>query len=121
MSIRSLTGQYGSNRIVRDTIFLKELLNTKKYMSFRLKFLLDPWKDNIWDPWKDNRIQAILPLGQNLLEILKKIQQRTIFFFIKVNLICLKQQYGSARIVLDSSFSKDAWNRNKILAFDGNL
>ena len=60
MSIRSLTGQYGSNRIVRDTIFLKELLNTKKYMSFRLKFLLDPWKDNIWDPWKDIRGQPVL-------------------------------------------------------------
>ena len=83
ISIWSLKGQYGSNCIVRDTIDLKKLLNTKKCMSFRLKFLLDPWKNNIWDPWKNNRGQSVLPLGQNLLEILKKIQQRTIFVFYK--------------------------------------
>ena len=50
ISIRSLKGQYGSNRIIRDTIFFRKLLNTKKYMSFRLKIFLDPGKDNIRDP-----------------------------------------------------------------------
>ena len=46
ISIRSLKGQYWSNPIVSDKIF-NELLNTKKYLSFRWKFILDPWKDNI--------------------------------------------------------------------------
>ena len=33
----------------------------------------------------------------------------------------LNRQYESNRIVPDSSFSKNAWNRNKIRAFNGNL
>ena len=61
----------------------KKILDFKKYMNFKLKFLLDPWKDNIWDPWKVNRGQTVLPFGQNLLEILKKIQQWTICAFYK--------------------------------------
>ena len=47
ISVRSLKRQYGSNCIVHGTIFFRKFLNTKKYMSFKLKFLLDPRKDNI--------------------------------------------------------------------------
>ena len=64
--------------------------------------------------------QTVLPLGQNLLEILKKYNNEPYMFFIKVGQIFLKGQYGSTRIVLNSKFSKDAWNRNKIWAFGRN-
>ena len=84
ISTRSLKGQYGSNRIVCDTIFFRKLLNSKKYMSFRLKFLLDCGKGNIWDPWKGNRGQTVLPFGQNFLELLKKkINSKPYVFFHK--------------------------------------
>ena len=91
-------------KILKRTIWVKpycpwvfrKLLNTKRYMSFRLKFLLDPGKDNIWNPWKDNKGETALPLGQNFLEILKKFQQWIIcvlIFFSKaivwVNPYCL--------------------------------
>ena len=46
ISIRSLEEQYWSNPIVPDKI-CNELLNTKKYLSFRWKFDFDPWEDNI--------------------------------------------------------------------------
>ena len=55
--------------------FFRKPLNTKKYMSFRLKFLLGSWKDNGG--------QTVLPIDQNFLEILKKIQQQTICVFYK--------------------------------------
>ena len=61
-----------------------------------------------------------MPLGQNLLEILGKYINKPDVFFIKVDQIFLKGQYGSTYIVPDSNFSKDAWNRNKIQAVDGN-
>ena len=64
--------------------------------------------------------QTVLPLGQNLLEILKKYNNEQYMFFIKVGQIFLKGQYVSTRIVLNSNFSKDAWNRNKTRAFDRN-
>ena len=63
--------------------------------------------------------QTVLALGQNLLEILEKYNNKPYVFFIKVDQIFIKGQYGSARFVPDSSFSKDAWNRNKTQAFDG--
>ena len=80
-----------------------------KFNSFRLKFLLDPWKENIWDPWKDIR------------NIEKKNQQRTICVFYRSWANFSKTTIGSTRIVLDSNFSKDTWSRNKTRAFDGNL
>ena len=40
---------------------------------------------------------------------------------MEISIRSLKGQYRSNRIVPDSSFSKDAWNRNKIRASDGNL
>ena len=49
--------------------------------------------------------QTVLPLGENLLEILKKYNSEPYMLFIKVT---LKGQYGSTRIVPDSNFSKDA-------------
>ena len=64
--------------------------------------------------------QTALPLGQNLLEILEKYSNEPHVFFIKIDEIFLKGQYGSTCIVPDSSFSKDAPNRNKTRAFDGN-
>ena len=65
--------------------------------------------------------QTVLPLGQNLLEILKKFNNKPLYvFFIKVGEIFLKGQYESTCIVPDSNFSRDAWNRNKTQAFDGN-
>ena len=57
--------------------------------------------------------QTVLPLGQNLLEILEKYNNKPYVFFIKVDQIFLKGQHGSIRIVPDSSFSKDASNRKK--------
>ena len=57
--------------------------------------------------------QTVLPLGQNLLEILEKYNNKPYVFFIKVDQIFLQGQYRSTRIVPDSSFSKDASNRNK--------
>ena len=41
ISIKSLKGQYWSNPIATDKIF-NEVLNTKKYLSFRWKFVFDP-------------------------------------------------------------------------------
>ena len=64
--------------------------------------------------------QTVLLLGQNLLEILEKYNNEAYVFFIKVDQISLKGQYGSTCIVPDSSFSKDVSNRNKTRAFDGN-
>ena len=64
--------------------------------------------------------QTVLPLGQNLLKILKKYNNEPYMFFIKIGQIFVKGQYGSTHIVRDSNFSKDAWNRNKIRAFDRN-
>ena len=64
--------------------------------------------------------QTVLPLGQNLLEILKKYNNEPYVFFMKVGQIFLKVQYGLTCIVPDSNFSKDAWNRNKTQAFDEN-
>ena len=52
--------------------------------------------------------QTVLPLGQNLLKILKEHNNEPYMFFIKVSQIFLKGQYGSTRIVPDSNFSKDA-------------
>ena len=51
--------------------------------------------------------QTVLTLGQNLLEILEKYNNEPCVLFIKVHQIFLKGQYGSTRIVPDSSFSKD--------------
>ena len=86
-------------------------MNTKKYMSFRLKFLLGPWKDNIWDPWKDSWSQkdsCIASWSEFARNIEKKINNKPYVFFIKVDLIFPKWQYGSTHIVPDSSFSKNA-------------
>ena len=52
--------------------------------------------------------QTVLALGQNLLEILEKYNNKPYVFFIKVDQIFIKGQYGSARFFPDSSFSKDA-------------
>ena len=52
--------------------------------------------------------QTVLPLGQNLLEILKKYNNKPYMLLIKVSQIFLKGQYGSTRIVPDSNVSKDA-------------
>ena len=52
--------------------------------------------------------QTVLPLGENLLKILKKYNSEPYMLFIKVSQIFLKGQYGSTRIVPDSNFSKDA-------------
>ena len=62
--------------------------------------------------------QTVLLLGQNLLRILEKYNNKPYVFFIKVDQIFLKGQYGSTCIVPDSSFSKDASDRNKARAFD---
>ena len=51
--------------------------------------------------------QTVLPLGQNLLKILKIYNNEPYIFFIKVGQIFLKGQYGSTRIIPDSNFSKD--------------
>ena len=50
----------------------------------------------------------VLSLSQNVLEMLEKYKKEPCVFFIKVNQIFLKGQYGSSRIVPDSSFAKDA-------------
>ena len=52
--------------------------------------------------------QTVLPLGQNLLEILKKYNNELYVFFIKFRQFFLKGQYGSTRIVADSNFSQNA-------------
>ena len=65
--------------------------------------------------------QTVLSISQNVLEKLEKYKQEPCVFFTKVNQIFLKGQYGSTCIILDSSFTKDAWNRNKRRALDGNL
>ena len=57
----------------------------------------------------------------NVLEMLEKYEKEPYVFFIKVNQIFRKGQYGSTRIIPDSSFSKNASNRNKTRVFDGNI
>ena len=69
----------------------------------------------------DNMDETVLWLSHNVLEMLEKYKKEPCMFFTKVNRIFLKGQYGSIRIVPDSSFAKDAWNRNKRRPFDGNL
>ena len=51
---------------------------------------------------------TVLSLSQNMLELLEKYKKESCVFFIKVNLIFLKGQYGSTRSFPDSSFVKDA-------------
>ena len=51
--------------------------------------------------------QTVLPLGQNLLEILKKYNNEQYVLFVKVGQIFLEGQYESTRIVPYSNFSKD--------------
>ena len=73
-----MKGQYRSNHVAPDTFFNK-LLNTKKYMSFRWTFVLDPWKEYIYkEPWRDNMDQT---LGQNLLEMLEKYNNEPYVFY----------------------------------------
>ena len=62
--------------------------------------------------------QTLLALCQNLLEILEKYNNEPYVFFINVDQVFQKGQYGSAHFIPDSNFSKDAWNRNKTQAFD---
>ena len=50
--------------------------------------------------------QTALPLGQNLLEILEKYNNEPFVLFLSVDQFFLKGQYGSTRIVPDSSFQK---------------
>ena len=64
--------------------------------------------------------QTVLPLAQNLLEILEKYNNEPNVLFIKADQIFLKGHYGSTHIIPDSNFWKDAWNRNKTQDFDGN-
>ena len=52
------------------------------------------------------KCQTVLPLGQNLLEKLEKYNNKPYVFFIKVDLIFLKGQYGSTRIALIHIFQK---------------
>ena len=56
----------------------------------------------------ENCQTVLLPLGRNLLEKLEKYNNEPYVFFIKVDQIFLKGQYGSNRIVPDSHFSKVA-------------
>ena len=67
---------------------------------------------------KDKTGQIILFLIQIYSKYLKRKEIRG---FVRGLFSVLKGQYGSNQIFPDSSFSKDAWNRNKIWAFDGNL
>ena len=55
--------------------------------------------------------QTVLPLGQNLLEILKKYNNEPHIVFIKGSQIFLKGQYRLTLIVPDSNFSKDIQKR----------
>ena len=57
----------------------------------------------------------------NVLEMLEKYEKEPYVFFIKVNKIFRKGQYGSTRIIPESSFSKNSSNRNKTRVFDGNI
>ena len=50
--------------------------------------------------------QTVLQLSQNLLEMLEKYKKVPYVFFLKVNQIFLKGQYGSTRNVPDSRFSE---------------
>ena len=94
--------------------FLINVWEHQEIYDVSWKFVLDPWKRHIYI------CQTVLPLGQNLLEKLEKYNNKPYVFFIKVDHIFLKGQYGSTHIVPDSHFSKDAWNRHKTQAFDGN-
>ena len=53
--------------------------------------------------------------------MLEKYEKEPYVFFIKVNKIFRKGQYGSTRIIPESSFSKNSSNRNKTRVFDGNI
>ena len=48
--------------------------------------------------------QTVLPLAQNLLEILYKYNNKPNVFFIKADQIFLKGHYGSTYIIPDSNF-----------------
>ena len=85
--------------------FLINVWEHQEIYEVSWKFVLDPWKRHI--------CQTALPLGQNLLKKTGKIQQQVICVFYNSWSNFLKRQYGSTRIVPDSYFSKDAWNRNK--------
>ena len=50
--------------------------------------------------------QNVFQLSQNFLEMLEKYKKESCVFFLKVNRFFLKEQYGSTRIVPDSSFSE---------------
>ena len=80
--IKSLKGQY------------ETALSHKQFFNKRLR--------------APRKCQTVLPLGQNLLEKLEKYNNKPYVFFIKVDLIFLKGQYGSTHIAPDSHFSKDA-------------
>ena len=65
--------------------------------------------------------KTVFSLSQNVLEMLEKYKKEPCVSFMKVNQIFLKGQCRSTRIVPNSSLAKDASNRNKRQAFDGNL
>ena len=87
--IRSLKGQYWSNPIVPDKVF-NELLNTKKYISFRCKFVLilekTKYKILEWTIW----IKLYFHLVKMCLKCWKNTRRNHVYFFIKVNQIFLK-------------------------------
>ena len=95
-------------------------------MSFRLKFLLDPGLYEISKTIYEilERTIGVKPYCL-LVRFSRNIEKNSITnhmrFCIKVDLFFLKRQYGSTRIVPNSSFSKDARNENKARTFDGNL
>ena len=84
--MKSLNDNMGQT-VSSQTNFFNKRLNTKVEICINL------WKD----AWKGNVGRTVLPLGQNLLEILKKYNNEPYMFF-------LNGQYGSARIVADSNF-----------------
>ena len=134
-----MEGQYWPNRNVPALISHRSLKKKKKYES-----LMKTWNCTVHD------IKDICALSGNLHKILEhkiyKFPERTLWvkpycplfricqqcrknaayiklyiFLTKVDQIFIKEQYGSTRIVPDSKFSKDAWNKNEIWDFDGIL
>ena len=64
------------------------------------------------DPWKSNMGQSVLPLGQNLQEILEKYNNELYFFYKS----WLDFSKSTAWVNLYCSwfkFLKDPWNRKK--------
>ena len=71
--IKTWKGQFGSNHIVCDTVFLRAFKMQELYVCYmkidKIYLRGQYWSIHIAHPCKDNKSQAVLSLDQNVLDM----------------------------------------------------